>query len=202
MNKYTTILPLILATSLLVQGCGESSTLGGQAKAGTTTSLGTFLSVHDKFCAAEFTTVEQLSSALDSDPGFTLSSNHEGIYEKSVANVSYAVSPEESGCTTDLKIRTAASPRPFFGFEEINTALLKKGYKPSGEKEIRTELGLDNKELKVAQQKYVSDNDKTISTLVFPLEREDQYYMTFYVEKFEMQGASLEFSLDTDLVEI
>ena len=196
MNKYTTILPLILTTSLFVQGCGESSMQEHS------TSLTTFLSVHDKFCAAEFTTPEQLSSALDHDPGFKLSENHEGIYEKLVEDISYAVSPEESGCTTDLKIKTASSSKPFFGFDEINSALLSKGYKPAGHKEIRTEFGLDNKELKVAEQKYISDIDKTVSTLVFPLEREDQYYMTLYVEKFEMQGAALELSPDTDLVEI
>ena len=200
MNKYATILPLLLSTSLFIQGCGESSIQGSQATAKT--SLTTFLSVHDKFCAGNFTDAEQLSHALDSDPGFELSENHEGIYEKLVADVSYAVSPEESGCTTDLKIKTASSSKPYFGFEEINTALLGKGYKTSGKKEIRTELGLDNKELKVIEQKYVSDNDKTVSTLVFPLEREDQYYMTLYVEKFEMQGASLGITADTDLVEI
>lgn len=200
MNKYATILPLILSTSLFVQGCGESSIQGSQATAEA--SLTTFLSVHDKFCAGNFTDPLQLSSALDSDPGFELSENHEGIYEKLVADVSYAVSPEESGCTTDLKIKTASSPKPYFGFEEINTALLGNGYKVSGKKEIRTELGLDNKELKVAEQKYVSDNDKTVSTLIFPLEREDQYYMTLYVEKFEMQDASLGLTADTDLVEI
>jgi hypothetical protein len=197
MNKYTFLLPLFIS-SVLLQGCGskEASIQNKQS------SLSTFLSIHSKYCAADYASAEQLASVLSTDPGFVLSPNHEGIYEKLVADVSYAVSPEETGCTTDLKIKTTATSSPYFGFEDINKALLAKGYKPEGEKEIRVELGLDNEELKVVEQKYLSKEDNTVSTLVFPLEREDQYYMTLYVEKFEIQGASLDVLPDTDLVEI
>ena len=193
MNKYTILLPFFIVV-LFLQGCGDSNTKSDA-------SLTTFLTLHSKYCAAEFTSAEQLSNALRSDPAFILSENHEGIYEKLISDVSYAISPEESGCTTDLKLKTTSVPKPYFGFDDINTALLASGYKLEGEKEVRTELGLDNKELKVVEQRYLSI-DNTVSTLVFPLEREDQYYMTLYVEKFEIQGASLDLSPDTDLVEI
>ncbi|MEE9304106.1 MAG: hypothetical protein V3U84_10005, partial [Thiotrichaceae bacterium] len=162
--------------------------------------LSNFLSLHDKYCAAEYASAEHLTSALQDDPEFNESEVYDGIFEKSISSISYAVSPEESGCTTDLKIRASSKVKPFFGFEDINTALLSKGYKVTGKREVRTEIGLDNRELRVVEQHYESNN--TLSTLVFPLENEDQYYMTLFVEKFEMQGASLKVTSPAALVEI
>lgn len=197
MSKYTFLLPFFIS-AVFLQGCGgeDGSTKSQQS------SLSTFLSLHSKYCAAEYASAEQLTSALTADNGFKLSPNHDGIFEKLVADISYAISPEESGCTTDLKIKEPSNSSPYFAFEDINSALLLKGYKLDGSKEVRVELGLDNEELKVVEQKYISREDSTVSTLVFPLEREDQYYMTLYVEKFEIQGASLGVSSDAGLVEI
>ncbi len=191
MKKYS-ILPLLMA-AFLIQGCGETTVK-------TNNSLSTFLTLHDQYCAAEYASAEQLTSALQSDSGFTVSDSYDGIFEKSVSSISYAVSPEESGCTTDLKIKVATNAQPYFGFEEINAALLTKGYKVKGKREVRTEVGLDNSELKVLEQQYESKNN-VISTLVFPLENEDQYYMTLFVEKFEIQDASFKVP-SPDLVEI
>jgi len=186
MNKHSAsslfAIPLLSAV-LFLQGCGGSVTEANQ-------SLSTFLALHDKYCAAEFSSVEKLTAALQNDPEFSIVEAYDGIFESKVADISYAVSPEEGGCTTDLKIKTASAEQPYFGFEEINAALLAKGYIARGQKEVHKEVGLDNRELSVAEQKYES-KDNTISTLVFPLENEDQYYMTFFVEKFEMQEASL-----------
>ncbi len=194
MNKYT-IFPSVMV-ALFLQGCGDSPA----NTASTNESLSTFLTLHDKYCGAEYTSAEHLTSVLQENPEFQESESYDGIFEKDVASISYAVSPEEGGCTTDLKIRTTSKSKAFFGFEDINNALLTKGYRTKGEKEIRTELGLDNRELKVVEQKYES-KDSTISTLVFPLENEDQYYMTLFVEKFEIQGVSLKIT-SPDLVEI
>ena len=195
MNKRSafSLFALPLLSVVLLQGCGSTTT-------NTNNSLSTFLTLHEKYCAADFASAEQLTSALQKDPKFKLSEAYDGIFESNLSNISYAISPEESGCTTDLKIKTAANAQPYFGFEDINKALLSKGYKAKGEKEIRKEVGLDNHDLTVVEQQYES-NDNTVMTLVFPLENEDQYYMTLFVEKFEMQGVSLK-APDPTLVEI
>lgn len=181
MKKYL-YLP-ILMTALFVQGCGNST-------ASSNSSLTTFLSLHNTYCSADYSSPEQLITALETDPSFKTNESYDGIYEKVVSNISYAISPEEGGCTTDVKIKRSADDRPQFSFEQINAALLAKGYKPQGEKVLRDEVGLDDVDLKVLEQKYISP-ENVISTLVFPLENEDQYYMTFFAEKFEIQGASL-----------
>ncbi len=196
MNKLT-IFPLLLVT-ILLQGCG----VGADNDVGVAQNkpLATFLSLHTQYCDAEYSSADELVSALRQAPGFSVSENYDGIFEKSVENLSYAISPEEGGCTTDLKLRTSSKSKPYFDFEDINAALLSQGYHLKGEKKIRTEIGLNNQELKVIEQHYVT-NKNNISVLVFPLEHEDQYYMTLFVEKFEMQGVSLSAD-EPDLIEI
>lgn len=201
MKKHT-LFPLLLA-ALLLQACGNSAdTAASNTAAKVTTKshkqladnkpLNNFLTLYTEYCDSSYSSPEDLVDALQKDKSFKVNDNYDGIFEKSIDSLSYAVSPETDGCTTDVKLKAQASGKPYFDFDEINTALLSKGYKPKGKKEIRTELGLDNRELKVIEQQYIT-KDNNISTLVFPIEHQDQYYMTLFVEKFasEMQDASL-----------
>ncbi len=196
MNKFT-ILPLLLA-AMLLQACGNS----GNASVADNKPLANFLSLYSQYCDSGYKSADELVSALQKDPSFRASDNYDGIFEKSIGNLSYAISPEEDGCTTDLKLKVSASGKAYFGFEEINKALLSKGYRLKGDKAIRTEVGLDNQDLKVIEQQYIT-KDNSVSTLVFPLEHEDQYYMTLFVEKFDTQIQDVSISSDDpSLVEI
>lgn len=166
---------LLMGVALLLQGCGSKVPKG---------SLKTFLSLHTEYCVSGFKSAEQLSRALREDETFQVNVNNVGIYEKVVSDISYAVSPETDGCTTDLKIKKTSKSAAYFSFEEINLALKKRGYIPKGGKEYRDEIGTDQHELRVVEQKYLSP-DKVLSTLVFPLESQDKYYMTLFAEKSE-----------------
>lgn len=166
---------LLIFGVLLLQGCGS------EAKKD---SLMTFLQLHSEYCESGFKSAEQLSEVLRKDETFQANSNNTGIYEKLVGKVSYAISPEVDGCTTDLKIKESSHSMAYFSFEEIDAALIKKGYVPKGKREYRDEIGTDQHELKVVEQKYTSPGPgKVISTLVFPLESQDKYYMTLFAEK-------------------
>ena len=164
---------LLIGAALLLQGCGA------EAKKG---SLITFLELHTDYCVSGFKSAEQLSAALAENAEFQSNANNAGIYEKVVNEISYAISPEPDGCTTDLKIKQDPHAIAYFSFEEIHTALIRKGYKPQGKKVYRDEMGTDQHELQVVEQKYISP-DKVVSTLVFPLESQDKYYMTLFAEK-------------------
>ena len=65
--------------------------------------------------------------AIESDASFKQAEGFEGVYETLIDNVSFAVSPEDDGCTTDVMVQKAESA-PMFRFEDINRALLAKGY--------------------------------------------------------------------------
>ncbi|MCK5725489.1 MAG: hypothetical protein KAH22_01545 [Thiotrichaceae bacterium] len=173
MNKR--LILLLIGVALFLQGCGSKVQQG---------SLTTFLRLHTDYCASGFKSAEQLSRILRKDETFQANVNNGGIYEKVVSNISYAVSPEADGCTTDLKIKKTSKSVAYFSFDEINTALIKRGYTPEGKKVYRDEIGTDQHELQVVEQKYISP-DEVVSTLVFPLESQDKYYMTLFAETLE-----------------
>lgn len=183
----------LLTVLVLLTACGADDKP-------TTSSLDTFLDIHDRYCEAEeFKSSIDLVNALQNDPQFHSIPSHDGIFEHVVSNVSFAITPEEEGCTTDLKLKERSSERSYFDFDEFNLALEKKGYRPHGEKRIIQEIGMNNKELRVIEQKYLSPNNVE-SVLVFPIEQQDQYYMTFFAEKFQYRKVNL--ASDSQIFEI
>lgn len=184
----------LLFGAFLLQGC-TSATDNSQ------NTLANFLTVHGEYCDAEFSHYSALSNALSKDSSYEMLTEFDGIYEKKVSNVSYAVSPEEDGCTTDLKLKVTGKNQLHFSFNQLNAELISKGYMLKGEKSLRREMGLDSKMLQVIEQKYVSPRN-TVTTLLFPLEREDQYYMTFFADKYGMKDASLKQENNNNMFEI
>ena len=184
----------LLTGVLALQGCTSSAD-------SSSNTLTTFLAVHSEYCDAEFSHPSALSNALSHNTDYKALDEFDGIYEKTVANVSYAVSPEEDGCTTDIKLKVEGENKLHFTFKQLNAELLSKGYTLKGKRSLRKEMGLDNVMLRVIEQKYVSPNN-AITTLLFPLEHEDQYYMTFFTDKYGMKGASLKQEDNINMFEI
>lgn len=184
MNK---VLPLValasaaIITTLVLGGCSDKT----QAKTaqGNQKHLDTFLSLHNQFCEKKFESRDSLKSALESDTNFKLAKGFEGVYETNVENISFAVSPEDDGCTTDVMVKNGDSD-PLFLFEDINQALIGKGYKDTGKQTSRQDIGTDQSELTIIEKTYISPNGE-ITTLDFPLEKMDKYYMTLFAEKFK-----------------
>ena len=96
-------------------------------------------------------------------------------------NISFAVSPEDDGCTTDVMIKDKG--KLLFTFEDINSALLQQGYIETSEPESRTDLGIDQAKLTIIEKKYISPSGE-VTILDFPLEKKDKYYMTLFAQKF------------------
>ena len=145
-------------------------------------TIATFLAIHNEYCDAVFASHEVRLKALSRNAEYKVLEAFDDVYEKKTSNVSYAVSPEESGCTTDIKLKATEKDTLYFSFQQLNDALLANGYKQRGEKNHSLEQGInDDVMVKVMEQKYISPN-KNITTLMFPLEKENQYYMTFFAE--------------------
>lgn len=180
MNK---IFPLVvlcsaaIVTTLVLSGCDNT------ASASTTKPhLKTFLSLHNQYCEKEYSNQETLTKSLEVSPELSLAKDFKGVYEVHKHGVSYAVSPEEDGCTTDVMIQTEDDPE-LFTFEDINSALIDLGYVETGEPVSRKDIGTDQSELTIIEKKYVSPKGE-ITVLDFPLEKKDKYYMTLFAEKF------------------
>jgi len=184
MNKVLPLVALASAaviTTLVLNGCNyTSNTKTAHSKP---KHLDTFLTLHNKYCEKKFESRDMLKKALDKDTTFKLANGFEGVYETHVDNISFAVSPEDDGCTTDVMVKNGEN-EPLFHFEDINNALISKGYKDTGKQTSRLDIGTDQSELTIIEKTYISPNGE-ITTLDFPLEKMDKYYMTLFAEKFK-----------------
>lgn len=182
MNKVIPVIVLCSAaivTTIVLNGCDKP------ASAKTNEALPhlqTFLSLHNQYCEKKYETPELLQKSLDVAPELSPAKDFKGVYEVHVNGISFAVSPEEDGCTTDVMVQTEDN-KQLFSFEDINEALLEVGYVETGEPVSRKDLGTDQTELTIIEKKYISPAGE-ITTLDFPLEKKNKYYMTLFAEKF------------------
>ncbi len=144
--------------------------------------LSSFLSLHNQFCEKKYENQETLKKTLEVAPELSLAKDFNGVYEVHKHGISYAVSPEEDGCTTDVMIQTK-DQKELFSFEDINKALINLGYVETGEPVSRKDIGTDQSELTIIEKKYISPKGE-ITVLDYPLEKKDKYYMTLFAEKF------------------
>jgi len=183
MNKVIPLVALATAavvTTLILGGCNDNTQTRNENA--SKKHLATFLSLHNKFCEKHYESRDVLKQAIESDSSFKQAKGFEGVYETLVDNVSFAVSPEDDGCTTDVMVQNGNNA-PMFRFEDINQALLAKGYKETGKQTSRKDVGTDQSELTIIEKTYISPTGE-ITTLDFPLEKMDKYYMTLFAEKF------------------
>ena len=183
MNKIIPVVMLCTAavvTTIVLQGCGAKATSlsSNQAKKN---HLTTFLALHNQYCEKKYNSSENLKETLNGSPKLSPAKNFDGVYEVLIDKVSFAVSPEEDGCTTDVMVQLGGEE--LFSFEDINIALIESGYIETGEPVSRKDVGTDQTELTVIEKKYISPNGE-VTTLDFPLEKKNKYYMTLFAEKF------------------
>ena len=167
------VVALLAATSFSLYGCGADEN----------PSLTTFLSLHNQFCESDVGSREALTAALESDTRFKPAVGFDGVFETKVEGVSYAVSPEIDGCTTDVMVKNVETGKILFTYAELNTALADKGYKTVGEETKRKDVGSDRNDVTIIEKKFVSPNGESTS-LDYPADRPDQYYMTLFAKKF------------------
>ena len=182
MNKaipFVLLCSAAIVTTIVLNGCGKN------ASAETVSEkphLEAFLSLHNQFCEKKYKDSEALQNTLDVAPQLSPAKDFKGVYETFVDGVSFAVSPEEDGCTTDVMVQTNDN-KELFSFEDINKALIELGYVETGDPVSRKDIGTDQSELTIIEKKYVSPKGE-ITVLDFPLEKKDKYYMTLFAEKF------------------
>lgn len=180
MNKVFPLMVLCSAaiiTTIVLGGCDNTASASTEKP-----HLTNFLSLHNQFCEKKYDDQETLTKTLEVSPELSLAKDFKGVYEVHKHGISFAVSPEEDGCTTDVMIQTPEK-QELFTFEDINKALIDLGYVETGEPVSRKDIGTDQSELTIIEKKYVSPKGE-ITVLDFPLEKKDKYYMTLFAEKF------------------
>jgi len=186
MNKTIPIVMLCTAavlTTLALSGCNKESVSAATPEAAQTPKhLSAFLDLHKEYCEKKYDNPDTLKLSLSKEDKLELAKDFSGVYEVFVDKVSFAISPEEDGCTTDVMVMTEPD-KELFSFDEINTALIEGGYISTGDAKSRKDMGTDQSEVMVIQKKYISPQGE-LTTLDFPLNKKDKYYMTLFAEKF------------------
>ena len=184
MNKAIPVVMLCTAavlTTLLLNGCNDN--VASTSKEVTAPKpLVAFLSLHKQFCEKKYDDSFSLKETLSHDKKLAPAKDFNGVYEVFVNKVSYAISPEDDGCTTDVMVQ-ASGKQELFTFDDINKALISSGYIATGEAKSRKDMGTDQSEVMVIQKKYISPQGE-VTTLDFPLNNKSKYYMTLFAEKF------------------
>ena len=145
--------------------------------------LATFTNVHSRYCEQAQINADSLRNKLDADDRLFLSTEYEDVYELIVHGLSYAVTPQEDGCTTDVMLSHKGKPDPIMTLNERDSALVARGYNKVEEK-VLYEDDLDGNEIRIIDIEYSTPNEER-AVLSYPLENQDNFYMTLWVEKFK-----------------
>ncbi|PWQ92896.1 hypothetical protein [Leucothrix pacifica] len=199
MKAYS--LPSLAMTAmctLFLAGCGgqeDASPSASKAAPANSDSLSIFLTLHKQFCEKDFQNRDSLVKALEADSRFRPAPGFMGVFETKVDGISYAVSPEIDGCTTDVMVKNNATGKVLFSYDEMNQALLKSGYRVVGEESSRKDMGSDNQEVTILEKTFVSPKGET-TNLDYPADRPDKYYMTLFAKKFSSAPTPSSLSLN------
>lgn len=181
------LLPVVtlLAATLSLYGCGADDQPQAKTKAtqDQASSLSVFLSLHKQFCESDVDSRESLIAALEVDKRFKPADGFVGVFETKVNGISYAVSPEIDGCTTDVMVKNAKTGKLLFSYADMNKALSKKGYQVVGNETTRKDVGSDRKEVTILEKTFISPKGET-TNLDYPSDRPDKYFMTLFAKKF------------------
>ena len=142
--------------------------------------LASFPDVHGWHYAQPCPDRASLARAPGQDARLTASTEYGDVFEIMVHGVSYAVSPEDYGCTTDVLLQPDGEAETIFTLNEINARLLKPGYRNTGQDGVLSEEGLDGSTVQVTDIGYLTDTGER-AVLSWPLDKVDNFCMTLTV---------------------
>jgi hypothetical protein len=169
--------------ALFAVGCANASNLTERE---SNAYLSTFIDIHSWYCEKSHSDVYALRKKLMTDPRFVLSAKYEDVYETVIDGISYAITPEEDSCTTDVMLHKNGKRDTLIALKEIDLLLISRGYKKIEEK-VLYEKGLNGKEVKITDIEYSTPNEER-AVLSYPLEHPENFYMTLWVKKFGIKG--------------
>ncbi len=176
-NRILNLAPFIVA--LLITGCSASSNIRNSEP---NPYLAKFLEINSWHCEKPFLNFYALQSAVSNDFRLVPSIDYKDVYETFFNDVSYAVTPESDGCTTDVMLKQKGKRSPLITLEEIDLALLSRGYIKVDEK-VLYEEGLNGIDEKITDLEYSTPSNER-AVLSYPLENLENFYMTLWVVKF------------------
>mgnify|MGYP000197483747 FL=1 len=103
----------------------------------------------------------------------------EDAYEIFVGSVDYAVTPQNHDCTTDVLLKR--NGRVLFSQSQIMSQLIKLYGLKETNRRIFQDVALNNRNTKIQQTDFIGNTGHSYRML-YPLNNQDSYYMTFTID--------------------
>ncbi len=108
-----------------------------------------FINLHWEYCDKSYQDGDALEKVLQSDRKLTpLGKEYKDTYEIIIDNISYAVSKEDDGCSTDVLLIQQDKKSIIITLNEIDTYLISQGYKKKDQGKILFDKGPDGTKIK------------------------------------------------------
>jgi hypothetical protein len=145
--------------------------------------LYTLVGIHEEFCEKDYDSSSALKAALKKNPSLAPLAGYFGVYELKLDDISFAISPEKKGCTTDVLPNNPKTGEVYFSLSQLTQVLESAGYSDTGGKESQQEKTVTGEEVTVIWRYFVSPTGDPME-LAYPENGKGNYYTTLFSKKW------------------
>lgn len=140
--------------------------------------LGHFMELFHNFCLGRKSQQAALENLLANNT-FTPAEGYDGVYEKPVEGLSYAVTPDPDACTVDVLLEYEPG-RLLFPLHAVQEAITRiADYQQRTPDLEKIEQGPDSEKVQIIESRYRKDDRHTKEiVLTYPVSNQDVFFMT------------------------
>lgn len=90
------------------------------------------IGIHEEYCEKDYSSPKELKDALEQDARLKPLTGYKDVFELMVDEISFAVSAEKDGCTTDVMPNDPKTGEVFFTLAQLTQVLQLAGYIENG----------------------------------------------------------------------
>lgn len=140
--------------------------------------LNDFANIFEKYCFAFKDNHKKAGELLERE-GHSRNPEFQDAYEIIIGSIDYAVTPQSYDCTADVLVKHDG--KSLFTHAELSTYLVSEFSLVESAKSTFEDVALNNENTKIRQTDYTDPSGSTYR-LLFPLDNQESYYMTFTVD--------------------
>jgi hypothetical protein len=140
--------------------------------------LNDFANIFDKYCYSFKSNHNAAGSLLEKD-GHTRNPEFQDAYEILIGSIDYAVTPQNYDCTADVLVKH--NGKSLFKHSELNNYLVKEFDLVEVSTSSFDDVAINNRNTQIRQTDYTGPSGNNFR-LLFPLDNQESYYMTFTID--------------------
>ena len=142
------------------------------------THLEDFAGIFGKYCYERRDDHSALGVLLERD-GYLRNPTFQDAYEIVVGSIDYAVTPQNYDCTADVLVKH--NGESLYSHKELSSYLMKEFNLSEVSQTSFEDVAINNRSTRILQTDYSSTSGH-ILRLLFPLDNQESYYMTFTID--------------------